>query len=115
MSETTPGFDIAVIGATGQVGGVMRQLLEERDFPVKSIRFFASSRSAGTKLPFRGEEITVEDVETADVSGIDIALFSAGATGSKAHAPGSPRPAPSSSTTPAAGGWTRMCRSWSPR
>lgn len=87
MSETTPGLDIAVVGATGQVGSVMRRLLEERDFPVKSIRFFASSRSAGTTLPFRGQEITVEDVATADVSGIDIALFSAGATGSKAEAP----------------------------
>ena len=79
MSETTPGFDIAVVGATGQVGSVMRRLLEERDFPVKSIRFFASSRSAGTTLPFKGQQITVEDVATADVSGIDIALFSAGA------------------------------------
>ena len=91
MSEPTDfdsnGFDIAVVGATGQVGGVMRRLLEERDFPVKSIRYFASSRSAGTTLPFKGRQITVEDVATADISGIDIALFSAGATGSKAHAP----------------------------
>jgi aspartate-semialdehyde dehydrogenase len=91
MSEPTEfdsnGFDIAVVGATGQVGGVMRRLLEERDFPVKSIRYFASSRSAGTTLPFKGRQITVEDVATADISGIDIALFSAGATGSKAHAP----------------------------
>jgi aspartate-semialdehyde dehydrogenase len=91
MSEFTDfdsnGVRLAVVGATGQVGGVMRRLLEERDFPVKSIRFFASSRSAGTTLPFKGREITVEDVATADVSGIDIALFSAGATGSKAHAP----------------------------
>ena len=91
MSEPTDfdsnGFDIAVVGATGQVGGVMRRPLEERDFPVKSIRYFASSRSAGTTLPFKGRQITVEDVATADISGIDIALFSAGATGSKAHAP----------------------------
>ncbi len=91
MSENTDfdsnGFDVAVVGATGQVGAVMRRLLEERAFPVKSIRFFASSRSAGTTLAFKGQEITVEDVATADISGIDIALFSAGATGSKAHAP----------------------------
>src|SRR3954451_14876056 len=91
MSEFTDfdsnGARLAVVGATGQVGSVMRRLLEERAFPVKSIRFFASSRSAGTTLPFKGQEITVEDVATADVSGIDIALFSAGATGSKAHAP----------------------------
>jgi len=75
------GVRLAVVGATGQVGGVMRRLLEERAFPVKSIRFFASSRSAGTTLPFKGQEITVEDVATADVSGIDIALFSEDATG----------------------------------
>ncbi|WP_298229489.1 aspartate-semialdehyde dehydrogenase [Gryllotalpicola sp.] len=81
------GFRVAVVGATGQVGAVMRQLLDERDFPVKSIRFFATARSAGTTLPFRGEQILVEDVDTADVSGIDIALFSAGATGSRAAAP----------------------------
>jgi aspartate-semialdehyde dehydrogenase len=91
MSETTDfdenGVRVAVVGATGQVGAVMRRLLEERAFPVRSIRFFASSRSAGTTLTFKGREVVVEDVATADVSGIDIALFSAGATGSKAHAP----------------------------
>ncbi|CAN5301653.1 aspartate-semialdehyde dehydrogenase [soil metagenome] len=78
---------IAVVGATGQVGQVMRTLLEERDFPADSVRFFASSRSAGKKLSFRGQEIEVEDAETADVSGIDIALFSAGATMSRVQAP----------------------------
>jgi aspartate-semialdehyde dehydrogenase len=78
---------LAVVGATGQVGSVMRRLLEERDFPVKKIRFFASARSAGTTLPFKGEDVVVEDAATADVSGIDIAIFSAGATGSKAQAP----------------------------
>lgn len=65
----------------------MRTLLEERDFPVTSVRFFASSRSAGKKLPFRGQEIEVEDAETADPSGLDIALFSAGATMSRVQAP----------------------------
>ncbi|WP_345764807.1 aspartate-semialdehyde dehydrogenase [Diaminobutyricibacter sp. McL0608] len=65
----------------------MRRLLEEREFPVKRIRFFASARSAGTTLPFKGEDILVEDAATADPTGIDIALFSAGATGSKAQAP----------------------------
>lgn len=79
--------NIAVVGATGQVGQVMRTLLEERDFPVTSVRFFASARSAGKKLTFRGQEIEVEDSETADVSGIDIALFSAGATMSRVQAP----------------------------
>ncbi len=65
----------------------MRRLLVERDFPVDEIRFFASARSAGTTLPWKGTEVTVEDTETADPSGLDIALFSAGATGSRAYAP----------------------------
>ena len=78
---------VAVVGATGQVGAVMRRLLDERDFPMSDIRFFASARSAGTTLPWRGREIVVEDSATADVSGIDIALFSAGGATSKAIAP----------------------------
>jgi aspartate-semialdehyde dehydrogenase len=78
---------VGVVGATGQVGGVMRRLLVERDFPVDEIRFFASARSAGTTLPWKGTDITVEEAETADPSGLDIALFSAGATGSRALAP----------------------------
>ncbi len=78
---------IGVVGATGQVGQVMRKLLEERDFQVSSVRFFASARSQGKKLPFRGQEIEVEDAETADPTGLDIALFSAGATMSRVQAP----------------------------
>jgi len=78
---------VAVVGATGQVGGVMRALLEERNFPADQVRFFASSRSAGSTLPFRGEQIVVEDAETADLTGLDIALFSAGGATSKALAP----------------------------
>src|SRR5829696_7073668 len=78
---------VGVVGATGQVGGVMRRLLAERAFPVDEIRFFASARSAGTTLPWKGEEIVVEDAELADPTGLDIALFSAGATSSKALAP----------------------------
>ncbi|MST63781.1 aspartate-semialdehyde dehydrogenase [Schaalia hyovaginalis] len=81
------GLNVAVVGATGQVGRVMRTLLEERGFPVKSIRFFSSARSAGTTLEWKGEEITVEDVATADFSGIDIAVFSAGAGASRDYAP----------------------------
>lgn len=79
--------NIGVVGATGQVGAVVRQLLEERNFPVGEIRFFASARSAGTTLPFAGREIVVEDAATADPSGLDVAIFSAGATLSKAQAP----------------------------
>ena len=78
---------IGVVGATGQVGQVMRRLLEDREFPTTSVRFFASARSQGKKLPFRGQEIEVEDAETADPSGLDIALFSAGATMSRVQAP----------------------------
>ncbi|QFS94087.1 aspartate-semialdehyde dehydrogenase [Mycolicibacterium poriferae] len=78
---------IGVVGATGQVGQVMRTLLAERDFPADEVRFFASARSAGKKLEYRGEQIVVEDSETADPSGLDIALFSAGATMSRVQAP----------------------------
>jgi aspartate-semialdehyde dehydrogenase len=79
--------NIGVVGATGQVGQVMRKLLEERDFPATTVRFFASARSEGKKLTFRGQEIEVENSETADPSGLDIALFSAGATMSRVQAP----------------------------
>ena len=65
----------------------MRQILAERSFPADEVRFFASARSAGTTLPFAGREIVVEDAETADPSGLDIALFSAGASTSRALAP----------------------------
>ena len=78
---------IGVVGATGQVGGVMRQILFERNFPVSQIRFFASARSAGTTLDWKGTQITVEDAATADPSGLDIALFSSGATSSRELAP----------------------------
>ena len=79
--------NIGIVGATGQVGVAMRQILLERDFPADQVRFFASSRSAGTVLPFGEREITVEDAETADPAGLDIALFSAGATTSRALVP----------------------------
>lgn len=81
------GARIGVVGATGQVGTVVRQLLADRAFPIDEIRFFASARSAGTMLSFGGKDIVVEDTETADPTGLDIAIFSAGATLSKAQAP----------------------------
>ena len=65
----------------------MRRLLAERNFPVDELRYFASARSAGTTLPWRDGEITVEDAALADPSGLDIALFSAGATSSRELAP----------------------------
>lgn len=78
---------VGIVGATGQVGTVMRQVLAERRFPVASIRFFASARSAGSTLPWGDEQITVEDAATADPTGLDIALFSAGASTSRVQAP----------------------------
>ena len=81
------GVRVGVVGATGQVGAVLRTLLEERNFPADEVRFFASSRSAGKTLPWRGGEVVVEDAETADPTGLDIALFSAGATMSRVQAP----------------------------
>ncbi|HEX2893844.1 MAG TPA: aspartate-semialdehyde dehydrogenase [Marmoricola sp.] len=84
------GVNIGVVGATGQVGVAMRQILLERNFPVDQVRFFASARSAGKVLPFGDREVVVEDVAGADTDslrGLDIALFSAGATTSRAVAP----------------------------
>ena len=86
-SGNTRGIHIGVVGATGQVGAVVRRLLEERDFPVASIRYFASARSAGTTLPWKNEQIVVEDATSADPTGLDVAIFSAGATLSKSQAP----------------------------
>ncbi len=81
------GARIGVVGATGQVGAVVRQLLVDRKFDIDEIRFFASARSAGKVIPFNGTDVVVEDAETADPTGLDIAIFSAGATLSKAQAP----------------------------
>jgi len=78
---------IGVVGATGQVGTVMQAILEERDFPLDELRLFASSRSAGRTLVFRGEQLVVEDAATADISGLDLALFSSGAAASRLLAP----------------------------
>jgi aspartate-semialdehyde dehydrogenase len=81
------GLRVGIVGATGQVGRVVREILAERNFPLAELRFFASARSAGTTLPWGDGEITVEDAATADPAGLDIAIFSAGATTSKVQAP----------------------------
>jgi len=81
------GMHVGVVGATGQVGTVMRRLLAERDVPLASLRLFASARSAGTTLRFRDQDVIVEDASTADLSGLELALFSAGATTSREQAP----------------------------
>lgn len=78
---------VGVVGATGLVGSLMRQLLAERDFPLASLRLFASARSAGKPVAFRGGEVIVEDVATADLSGLDIVFFSAGGETSRQYAP----------------------------
>jgi aspartate-semialdehyde dehydrogenase len=78
---------IAIVGATGQVGVVLRSILAERDFPVDSMRYLASARSAGSTLPWGDGEVVVEDADRADLSGIDLALCSAPASVSRSLAP----------------------------
>ena len=82
----TKKLSLGIVGATGMVGSVMRTLLIERNFPATSVRFFASARSAGSIIGFDGRKIEVEDASTADTSDLDIAIFSAGATTSRAIA-----------------------------
>lgn len=77
---------VGIVGATGQVGTVMRRILAERKFPVAELRLFASARSAGSTISYEGKDITVEDASTADYTGLDIVLFSAGGATSKALA-----------------------------
>ncbi|MEX2660027.1 MAG: aspartate-semialdehyde dehydrogenase [Acidimicrobiales bacterium] len=79
--------NVAIIGATGLVGRLIRQVLAERGFPVGDLRLLASSRSAGQRVEWEGREVVVEAVADADLAGIDLALFSAGATASREHAP----------------------------
>ncbi|NEA44412.1 aspartate-semialdehyde dehydrogenase [Streptomyces sp. SID11385] len=74
---------VGIVGATGQVGTVMRRILAERKFPVTELRLFASSRSAGSTIDWQGSPVTVEDAATADYQGLDIVLFSAGGATSK--------------------------------
>ncbi|NQE63516.1 aspartate-semialdehyde dehydrogenase [Caulobacter sp. RHG1] len=78
---------VGVVGATGLVGGMMRELLAERNFPLSGLRLFASARSAGTKVAFNGQEVVVEDAATADFAGLDIVFFSAGGDTSRVLAP----------------------------
>ena len=87
MLKRKEKYVVAVVGATGAVGNEMIAVLEERDFPVDSIRLFASERSEGVRLNFKGQEIPVETLKEDSFQGIDIALFSAGAERSKIWAP----------------------------
>ncbi len=77
---------LGIIGATGMVGEVLRNLLIERSFPADTVRFFASAKSAGSVLEWNGQEILVEDASTADTKDLDIAIFSAGASASRSLA-----------------------------
>lgn len=81
------GMNVGIVGATGQVGGKMLEILDERKFPIETLRLFASARSAGRKIEWNGTEIEVEDASTADYTGLDVALFSAGGSTSKELAP----------------------------
>ncbi|OQX08289.1 MAG: aspartate-semialdehyde dehydrogenase [Desulfobacteraceae bacterium IS3] len=85
MSEKK--FNVAVAGATGAVGNQMIACLEERNFPVKSVRFLASSRSVGRQIRFRGDMIPVEELKEDSFKGVDIAIFSAGGGPSEKFAP----------------------------
>ncbi|HEU4603205.1 MAG TPA: aspartate-semialdehyde dehydrogenase [Steroidobacteraceae bacterium] len=80
------GWNVAVVGATGLVGGTMLSILEQRNFPVNEIFPLASSRSVGKTIRFRGRDVPVQDLETFDFSRTQIGLFSAGASVSKVHA-----------------------------
>ena len=79
--------NVGIVGATGLVGGMMLEILAERDFPLGTLRLFASARSAGNVVAFRGQDVTIEDAETADFAGLDIVFFSAGGSTSRALAP----------------------------
>lgn len=78
---------VGIIGATGQVGRVVQSILTERNFPIEELRLFASARSAGRTVDFGGKQITIEDASTADYTGLDIAIFSAGGSTSLELAP----------------------------
>lgn len=78
---------IGIVGATGLVGEALREILDQRQFPADSVRFFASERSAGKRLSWRGREIVVENAATADPTGLDVVIFSAGGAASRELAP----------------------------
>ena len=109
------GRRVAVLGATGLVGREMLYTLEQRNFPVSELIPLASPRSAGKKVVFNGEEITVRAVSEDSFKGVDIALFSAGGKTSKQWRPSPRRAARSSLTTAPPGAWTPKCRSSFPR
>jgi aspartate-semialdehyde dehydrogenase len=80
-------MDVGVVGATGQAGSQMVAILAERGFPIGRLSLYASARSAGTKVDFEGESLTVEDAEGADFRGLDVVLMAAGGATSRSLAP----------------------------
>ena len=87
LRPSPQGVHVGIVGASGLVGDIILSILAERQFPVASLRLFASARSAGRYLRWKHTEILVEDASTADYSGLDIAFFSAGASTSLKLAP----------------------------
>jgi len=87
LIEKKEKYNVAVAGATGAVGRKMLEILQERNFPVDRLKLLASARSAGTSLEFKGEQVTVEELRHYSFEGVDIALFSAGASVSREFAP----------------------------
>ena len=100
---------IGIVGATGLVGGLMRSILAERAFPARSLRLFASARSAGSRIRWQGTEIVVEDAATADYAGLDIVFFSAGGSTSLKLAPVAAASSSRSGTGPS--GWAAQAAS----
>ena len=80
-------YNVAVVGATGEVGKTMREILEERNFPIENIKLLASERSAGKVVEFQGKKVKVEKLTKESFEGVEIALFSAGGAISKEFAP----------------------------
>jgi aspartate-semialdehyde dehydrogenase len=87
LDPSRKSFNVGIVGATGMVGDLLRKILDERAFPIEKLRLFASDRSAGKRISWRGTDIAVEDAATANYAGIDIAFFSAGASTSRKLAP----------------------------
>src|SRR5688500_5573735 len=79
--------NVGIVGATGLVGSTMLEILAERKFPVDELRLFASARSAGKTISWNGRDVTIEDVDGASFKGLDVVLFSAGGSISKAVGP----------------------------
>ena len=104
------GYKVAIVGATGNVGREMLNVLAERKFPVSELYALASRRSIGTEVSFGDTVIKCRDLETFDFKGIDFCLMSAALPSRKNGRRGSVRKAPSSSITHRAGATTRTCR-----